>query len=49
MVMTFMTPPMTTEMEITGPVAVKLWVSSDTTDADLFVALRLYDPQGQGK
>jgi len=44
---TFMTPPMTKEMEITGPVAVKLWVSSDTTDADLFVALRLYDPQGR--
>ncbi len=32
--------PMTEEMEITGPVAAKLFVSSDTTDADLFLVLR---------
>lgn len=44
---TFMTAPMREELEITGPVAVKLWVSSDTTDADLFVVLRLYDPEGK--
>jgi predicted acyl esterase len=34
-------------MEITGPVATKLFVSSDTTDADLFLALRLFDPDGK--
>jgi predicted acyl esterase len=45
--LTFLTPPMTQEMEITGPVAAKLFVSSDTTDADLFLALRLFDPQGK--
>jgi predicted acyl esterase len=45
--LTFLTPPMTQEMEITGPVAAKLFVSSDTTDADLFLALRLLDPQGK--
>ena len=43
---TFTTGPMTKDLEVTGPVAVKLWVSSDTSDADLFVVLRLYDPQG---
>ncbi|MDB5903368.1 MAG: xaa-pro dipeptidyl-peptidase peptidase family s15 [Betaproteobacteria bacterium] len=43
----FLTPPMKDELEITGPVAVKLWVSSDTTDADLFIALRVFDPAGK--
>ena len=45
--LTFLTPPMTEELEITGPVAAKLFVSSDTTDADLFLVLRLFDPQGK--
>jgi len=45
--LTFLTPPLTEEIEITGPVAAKLWVSSDTTDADLFVVLRVYDPSGK--
>ncbi len=45
--LTFLTPPMTEEMEITGPVAAKLFVSSDTSDADLFVVLRVFDPQGK--
>jgi uncharacterized protein len=44
---TFLTPAMTKEIEITGPVAAKLWVASDTTDADLFVVLRVYDPAGK--
>jgi len=43
----FQTPPMTEEMEITGPVAGKLFVSSDSTDADLFLVLGIYDPQGK--
>jgi predicted acyl esterase len=38
---------MTKSLEITGPVAAKLWVSSRTTDADLFLALRLFDPDGK--
>ncbi len=42
--LTFSTPPLTRSVEITGPVAAKLWVSSDTTDADLFLALRVFDP-----
>ena len=44
---TFSADPMTKAMEITGPVAAKLWVSSDTTDADLFLVLRVFDPQGK--
>src|ERR1051325_3279536 len=31
-------------MEITGPVAAKLYLSSDTNDADVFLALRVLDP-----
>jgi predicted acyl esterase len=42
--LTFSTPPLTAPLEITGPVAAKLFVSSDTTDADLFVVLRVFDP-----
>jgi predicted acyl esterase len=44
---TFSTPPMTAPLEITGPVAAKLFVSSDTTDADLFLVLRVFDPAGK--
>ena len=40
----FRTPPRDTSFEITGPVAAKLWVSSPTIDADLFLALRLSIP-----
>ena len=34
------------EIEITGPAAAKLFVSSATSDADLFLNLRLFDPDG---
>ncbi len=45
--LTFLTPPLAEEMEITGPVAAKLFVSSDTSDADIFLVLRVFDPQGK--
>jgi predicted acyl esterase len=45
--LTFRTPPMTKSLEITGPVAAKLWLSSQTTDADLFLALRVFDTDGK--
>ncbi|MBI1725029.1 MAG: hypothetical protein HYR52_05265 [Candidatus Tectomicrobia bacterium] len=35
------------EMEITGPMAAKLFVSSSTRDADLFLIVRVFDPQGR--
>ncbi|MDR7545634.1 MAG: CocE/NonD family hydrolase [Armatimonadota bacterium] len=44
---TFRTPPFAWETEITGPVAAKLFISSTTTDADLFLVIRLFDPQGE--
>jgi uncharacterized protein len=43
----FSTDPLDEDMEITGPVAAKLFVSSDTTDADLFLALRVFDSHGK--
>jgi predicted acyl esterase len=39
---TFMTPPIRQATEITGPVAARLFVSSSTTDADLFLILRVF-------
>jgi hypothetical protein len=45
--LTFRTPAMAHSFEITGPVAAKLWVSSQTADADLFLALRLFDEAGK--
>jgi predicted acyl esterase len=35
------------ETEITGPIAAKLFVSSSTRDADLFLIVRVFDPQGK--
>jgi uncharacterized protein len=45
--LTFSTPPMAKATEITGPVAAKLWLSSETADADLILALRVFDPNGK--
>lgn len=45
--LTFSLPVSDKEVEVTGPVAARLFVSSDTTDADLFLALRLFDPDGK--
>ena len=45
--LTFSTPPLQQPLEITGPIAAKLWVSSETTDADLILALRVFDPAGK--
>ena len=42
----FVTEPMAAETEITGPVAAKLFVSSSTSDADLFLGLHLFAPDG---
>jgi uncharacterized protein len=45
--LTFRMPPLAESLEITGPVAAKLWLSSPTRDADIFLALRLFDPDGK--
>lgn len=43
---TFRTAPLTERTEITGPIAATLTVSSSTEDADLFLVLRVFDPDG---
>jgi predicted acyl esterase len=42
--LTFLTPPLEQETEITGPLAAKLFVSSSTRDADLFLVVRVFTP-----
>ena len=44
---TFSTPPLAEATEITGPSALKLFVSSATVDADIFAILRVFDPAGK--
>ena len=41
---TFVSAPLDRETEITGPLAAKLFVSSSTADADLFLVFRVYTP-----
>ena len=43
--LTFMTPPLAADTEITGPSALKLTVSSSTKDADIFAVLRVFTPE----
>jgi predicted acyl esterase len=43
---TFLAEPLERETEITGPLAARLFVSSSTTDADVFVVLRAFAPDG---
>ena len=42
----FWTQPLEEDLEITGPAAARLTVASSTTDADLFLTLRVTDPAG---
>ena len=42
----FLAPPLETETEITGPSALKLFLSSSTEDADVFAVLRAFAPDG---
>jgi predicted acyl esterase len=41
---TFLGEPLDREVELTGPIAAKLWVSSATEDADLFLVVRAFTP-----
>ncbi|HJU50963.1 MAG TPA: CocE/NonD family hydrolase [Acidimicrobiia bacterium] len=43
---TFVLDPFESETEVTGPIALKLFVASETTDADIFAVVRLFEPQG---
>ncbi len=42
----FSTAPFTEETEFCGFVTARLWASSSTTDMDVFVTLRVFDPAG---
>ena len=44
---TFTMAPFAEETEITGPLSARLFVSSASTDADLFVTLRAFSPGGE--
>jgi hypothetical protein len=44
---TFSMAPLEKTTEITGPLAAKLFVSSSTKDADLFLIVRVFDPDGK--
>ncbi len=43
---TFTTAPFEDDAEITGPLSLRVWVSSSAIDMDLFVTIRNMDPQG---
>ena len=45
--LTFSTPPLDRDTEITGPMAARLFIASTTADADLFIIVRVFDPQGK--
>jgi len=44
---TFTTPPLEKDTEITGPMVARLHLSSSTSDTDLFVIVRVLDPDGK--
>jgi hypothetical protein len=43
----FSTPSLKEPLEITGPAAAKLFLSSSTVDADVFLVLRVFDPNNK--
>lgn len=43
----FTTAPFERETEFTGPAALRVWISSSTTDMDIFAVLRVIDPEGR--
>lgn len=45
--LSFFTKPLEQEMELTGPAAAKIFLSSTTKDADVFLIFRVLDPSGE--
>ena len=43
---TFLLDPFDTKTELTGPLSLKVFVSSSTEDADIFAVVRVFDPHG---
>lgn len=44
--LSFLSEPFAQDVEITGPVEAKLWLSSETEDADVFLVFQVFDPDG---
>jgi predicted acyl esterase len=44
---TLSTLPLSADTEITGPLSARLWISSSTADADIFLVLRAFDAAGR--
>ena len=45
--LTFISAPLEKETELTGPLAAKIFISSSTTDTDLFLTLQAFSPEGK--
>jgi predicted acyl esterase len=43
---TFLGAPFEADTELTGPIAAKLYISSSTSDADIFLVVKLFEPSG---
>ncbi len=43
----FATPPMAEDTEVTGPIVMNLWISSTSEDADIFATIRNIGPDGK--
>ena len=43
----FSTGPLAQDTEITGPSALKVFISSSTSNADIFAVITVYDPEGR--
>ncbi len=43
----FETPPMAADTEVTGPLVLNLWISSTSEDADIFATIRNIGPDGK--
>ena len=43
----FETPAMTEDMEVTGPLVLNLWVASTSEDMDIYATIRNIDPDGK--
>jgi hypothetical protein len=42
----FETPPLSEPVEVTGPISLTLWASSETDDMDIYATIRNIDPDG---
>ncbi|MDR7093218.1 CocE/NonD family hydrolase [Hydrogenophaga laconesensis] len=45
--LSFRLPPVSRDTEITGPIAARLYIESSTSDADFFLVVQVFDPDGK--